>query len=306
MRKRKHIKVVVAIIISISASFVFEACGNHISVVRTAELRGGNATGPINFPPVFFTSNAQDSSFKIAPHLEVTPVKPILGNVKARGTYDGNSQNFTWNFSKVSGGFNMEINASRSFALTGSISLSSANNVNGSAGIAIINSNDNITVRLDGGVLFSKFNYDVHSIVIETISGPFPSTQNTYYFHDKGNSTSLDFYVSIMLNGANENNFLNYFVSFSYFTQKVLDYNPGNFDDEYYSYTDPLFNTYTVNNNTNLTYSLGFITIYPGLNLNIFPKTHLLIGSRIFINTSGEAEPASFKFSPAIQIEYSL
>lgn len=306
MRSRKHIKVVVIITISVIASFIFEACVSNTSIVRTAELREGNATGPINFPPVFVTLNSQPNLLKISPHLEVTPVKPLVETVRASGTYIGNGQNFTWNLSKVSGGLNIEIPTSPSFALTGSISLSSANNINGSAGIALINCSDNFALRFDGGVLFSKFNYDVHSIVTETITGAFNNSQNTYYFYDKGTSSNLDFYVAITLNGANKDNFLNYFVNLSYFTQKVLDYNPGNIDNEYYSYTDPFYNTYSVSNSTNLTYTSGFINIYPGLSLNISPRAHLLIGSRVFIQTSDDSQPSSVKFSPAVQMEFSL
>jgi hypothetical protein len=293
------IKVLLAVFILIFAAFMLQSC----TVTREATLLDGKATGPVNYPPIFLTSDQTLGHFVISPHIEANTAGTLDGSVSASG-FTSSTNNLSWEISGMSGGLNLELPLSNSFSFTGSINLTRNNNPQGSAGIAIVSKSENIGFRLDGGLLFNRFSYDAHSAVVETITPLFGSSHtNTYYYHDIGNCGSNNLYISVTLNSVNKDRFVNYFLNLGYFGQTILDYNPGNFDEGYYVLI-PL--PISVINNTNLSYTAQFFNIYPGLYFNLSDNARILAGSRILLETEMHSKSGSVLFSPSIQFEYSL
>ena len=292
------IKVLLAAFILIFAAFMLQSC----TITREAILRDGKVKGPINCPPVFLTGDQNLGHFVVSPHFEANTAGTLNGSVRASGLTTG-ANNLSWEISGMSGGLNLELPLSKSFSFTGSVSLTRNNNPRGSAGLAIISNGGNIGFRIDGGLLFNKFTYDAHSTVEETTTSLFGSSSNTYYFHDIGDCTSNNFYISLTLNSINKDRFINYFLNLGYFGQTILDYNPGNFDEGYYVLIPfPI----GVINNTNLSYTAKFLNIYPGLYFNLSDNARILAGSRILLEMEMHSKSSSVLFSPSIQIEYSL
>ena len=92
-------------------------------------------------------------------------------------------------------------------------------------------------------------------------------------------------------------------MNFSYFSQTILDYDPGNFDEGYYvSIPFPI----AVINYTNLKYTSSFFNFYPGLYFNLSDNARIMAGSRILLETEMHSKSSSVLFSPSIQFEYSL
>jgi hypothetical protein len=293
------VKALLAVFILIITAFLLQSC----TITREAILLDGKAKGPVNCPPVFLTGNQALGHFVISPHIEANTAGSLNGSVSASGL-SASPNNIYWEISGMSGGLNLELQLSNSFSFTGSVSLNRNNNPRGSAGMAIISNGENIGFRIDGGLLFNKFSYNVHSAVEETITPIFGSSStNTYYFHDIGDCTSNNFYVTVTLNSISKDRFINYFVNLGYFGQTILDYNPGNFDEGYYVLIPfPV----SVINNTNLSYTAQFFNIYPGLYFNLSDNARILAGSRILLETEMHSKSGSVLFSPSIQFEYSL
>jgi hypothetical protein len=292
------IKVLLAVFILIFTALMLQSCG----IDREAILLDGKATGPVNSPPVFLTSDQTLGHFVISPHIEANTAGTLNGYVSATGNTSG-TNNLSWEISGMSGGLNLELPLSNSFSFTGSVSLNRNNNPRGSAGMAIIINGENIGFRIDGGLLFNKFSYDVHSSVEETTNYFFGSSTKIYYFHDIGDCTSNNLYISVTLNSISKDRFINYFLNFGYFGQTIMDYNPGNFDEGYYVLI-PL--PIVVINKTNLSYTAKFFNIYPGLYFNLSDNARILAGSRLLLETEMHSKSSNVFFSPSIQIEYSF
>jgi hypothetical protein len=293
------IKTLLAVFVLIFTAFMLQSC----TITREATLLGGKATGPVNCPPLFLTGDQALGHFVISPHIEANTASSLNGSVNA-SDFTSSTNNLSWEISGMSGGLNLELPLSNTFSFTGSVSLTRNNNPRGSAGIAIVSNGENIGFRLDGGLLFNKFSYDAHSSVVETITPIFGhSSTNTYYFHDIGDCTSSNFYITVTLNSISKDRFINYFVNLGYFGQTILDYNPGNFDEGYYVLIPfPV----SVINNTNLSYTAQFFNIYPGLYFNLSNNARILAGSRILLETEMHSKSNNVLFSPSIQFEYSL
>jgi hypothetical protein len=291
------IKRFLAVFILIITVFQLQSC----IITREAMLREGKVTGPINYPPVFLMGEQNEGHSVISTHFEANTAGTLNGSVNASRVSSG-TNNLSWEISGVSGGLNLELPLSNTFSFTGSISLTSNNNPRGSAGLAIRSKGENIGFRIEGGLLFNKFNYDAHSIVEETMTSFFGSnSSNTYYYHDIGTCSSNNFYVALTLNSIAKDRFVNYFVNLSYFGQTILDYNPGNLDEGFY--ITPIV---AVINDTKLKYTSTFLNIYPGLYFNLSDNACIMAGSRLLIETQIDSKSSSVLFSPSIQIEYSF
>ena len=308
---------------------IFSSCG-VTTVTRTAYLEDAQVQGQINTPPLHITNEPKGGTVTFSPYVSINQNQGISTHVEA-DTYNDKTVNMTqshpavglqinslkenlntassvqssnlnWDISKASAGANAELYFSEHVSIVGSLNFSMGGNnsfTDGSAGLAYFSSSDNSAFRLEGGVLFSSFRYEAFSYVVEeitnTISG---STTNTYYYYDKANSSSIDYYFTFTINSANNQNLINYFFQIGYFQQSILDYHPNGFDPGHYG---TLLPDIQVTNNTGLKSTIGYIGMYPGIYFKLANNMRCDLGARILYATNLD----SYKVNiwPAVQFD---
>lgn len=296
------------------------------TVTREVTLTDAHVKGAVNLPPLHLAEKTESGKFKFSSHMHYTSAGTVKDNVKPEGyinkqTISGKSSrqylklsktdgiqqaeypygtNLTWEIPKVSGGVDLEVFVWSSFALTGSLNFASGG-VTGSVGLTLQSVPNNLGVRLDAGLLFNRFSYNVYATVEEKYESIFGSSSDTYYFHDIGSSNSTNFYISLTFNSVSRESLLGGALSLGYFRQTILDYNPINLDDGYYILIPfPV----VINNETKLKATAGYFNIFPAVFFNLTENVRLIAGGRMLIEM--EMSDNDFYFWPAMQIEFAF
>lgn len=296
------------------------------SITREATLRDASIKGPVNPPPFRLAEKTEGGKLKFSSHIDYTPIGTIKDNVKPEGYINKNlvsgelsgvdqklsktggilqtgaafENNLTWEIPEVSAGVDLELFLFSSFALTGSLNFTSGSPA-GSVGFALQSAPNELGVRLDAGLLFNHFSYNVYSVVEERMESIFGSSSETYYFHDIGSSNTTNFYINLTFNSISRENLLGGALSLGYFRQTVLDYNPLNLDDGYYLLIPfPI----VINNETRLEATAGYFNILPAVFFNITGNVRLIAGGRVLIEM--EMGDNEVNFCPTMQAEFAF
>lgn len=307
----------------LSSLFIFlSGC----TVTREATLTDAQIKGAVNLPPLHLAEKTEAGKFKISSHINYTPVGTIRDNVKPDAYINkpagsgkstnsdltlsktvnmqqaiyGKESNLKWEIPEVNGGVDLEVFVWRSFALTGSLNFASGGAM-GSVGVALQSITDELGARLDAGLLFNHFSYNVYATVEEREENIFGSSSQTYYFHDIGSSNSTNFYFNLTFNSVSRQSLLGGALSLGYFRQTVLDYNPLNLDDGYYILI-PL--PVVINNDTRIEATAGYFNIFPAVFFNITENVRLITGGRVLIEI--EMGDNEVNFWPSVQMEFAL
>jgi len=313
----------------ILSAVILSSCG-VTSVTRTAYLEDAQIQGQINTPPLHITGQPKGGTVTFSPYVSINQNQGVSTHVdaetynnktaaKTQNSYGGDLQinslkdnissgssvqnsNLSWDIAKASAGANAELFLSKHVSVVGSINFSMGNSnsfTDGSAGLAYFSSTENSAIRLEGGALFNSYRYDAYSYVVEKISNTLGgSTSNTYYYYDKGNSSSIDYYFTFTFNSVNNQNLINYFFQIGYFRQSILDYHPNGFDPGHY---ESILPTVDVTNNTGLKSTIGYVGMYPGIYFNVAGNVRCDLGARILYATNLD----SYKVNiwPAVQFD---
>ena len=313
----------------ILSAVILSSCG-VTSITRTAYLEDAQIQGQINTPPLHITGQPKGGTVTFSPYVSINQNQGVSTHVDAE-TYNNKTvynteshsanglqvnslknslaagsavqnSNLNWDIAKASAGANAELFFSSRVSVVGSINFSMGNNnsfTDGSVGLAYFSSTENSAIRLEGGALFNSYRYDAYSYVVEKVTNTFSGTStNTYYYYDKGNSSSIDYYFTFTLNSVNNQSLINYFFQIGYFRQSILDYHPNGFDPGYYQ---SVFPTVDVTNNTSLKSTIGYIGMYPGIYFNVSRNVRCDLGARILYATNLD----SYKINiwPAVQFD---
>ncbi len=307
----------------LSSLFIFlSGC----TITREATLTDAQIKGAVNLPPLHLAEKTEAGNVKISSRINYTPVGTIRDNVKpdayinkqagsgkssdsdlklsktanAQQAIYGKESNLEWEIPEVNGGVDLEIFVWSSFALTGSLNFASGG-ASGSVGFALQSVPNELGVRLDAGLLFNHFSYNVYATVEEREESIFGSSSQTYYFHDIGSSRSTNFYINLTFNSVSRQNLFGGALSLGYFRQTVLDYNPLNLDDGSYILI-PL--PVVINNDTRLEATAGYFNIFPAVFFNITENVRLITGGRVLIEM--EMGDGDVNFWPSVQMEFAL
>ena len=296
------------------------------SVTREATLRDAKIKGAVNLPALFLAEKAESGNFRFSTHFNYTPADIITAQIEPEGyankslsggnknsqklklskssqinqtDYNGNA-NTQWETPKVNGGVDFEVFLWSSFAVTGSLNFAPGSTA-GSAGIALQSVPNDFGVRVDAGILFNHFSYNVYSMVEERVESLFGSSSETYYFHDIGSANTNNFYISLTVNSANRENLVGGLLSLGYFRQTILDYNPGNLDEGYYILIPfPV----VISNNTRLEATTGYFNILPAVFFNLNTNIRLIAGTRILVEL--EMGDNNVRFWPSMKMEFTF
>jgi hypothetical protein len=228
-----------------------------VSVTDTLYLQDVEVFGPISQPPVAFMNS--DKKICISPKIYLNGTKRIKGQVtghskvnsdgvfafdssfddsgnlyfrekRGENRFDYEGENLTWNIPDYMIGFDIDYYMAPKLILTAGLSISEVDQKNlygWKVGIGFGGFEGDFGLRFDAGLIWQEYAYNAETVVIRETSSWFEEAKNEVFFYsDKGNTTNLNHYFSLILHYADNEAIANPFISVARSFQKILDYEP--------------------------------------------------------------------------------
>ena len=170
----------------------------------------------------------------------------------------------------------------------------------GNFGIGLFSYMGNPIVRFDIGLNFQEYEYNAVTVVYKSISSYWTGYQHyEYIFHDKGEETNINPFISMTINSNNDSALINYFCTLGYFTQQLLDYEPHTsyYDNQVYSRT-------VIDKRPDCT--AGFFYINPGIALSINKQMRLVLCAKILKETVLQINSGELIVVPNLQMDFNF
>jgi hypothetical protein len=318
---------------------LFLGCG---TTDYTLYLQDVTVKGPIARPPLHITNANEESHVRVTPHVEFNPrrnqkvVGVISGHslvnqhgvfqvdtlvdgrtIRFREHVDANTNQFTgtnltWRIPDQSGGVDLDIHLSQNFALSGGINWSTVDGQDlwgYSAGFAIISRSSSSALRFDLGLKWQELAYDALTVVITKQTQWFSSDvdERVGFFHDKGVSAPLDFYVGGTYNTCIPEWVVTPFMQVAFCRQALAKFqpiiqeiSPGLF------FPFPFVLERVSVDDMRASFSSITLGITPGVYLNLTHSIALVVGARINVQLQiYEASPKTIVM-PMAQLDLTL
>jgi hypothetical protein len=301
------------------------------AVWQTVYIQDAQIEGQINQPPLNITDGQKSGSITISPKIYINSYKNLNAyvqdhtkvdnngnyNVDTVYNYDGSLRysesrsntvnysgyNFRWNLPDITAGLQIDAAVTNHFAVSGGFNFSAQDQrrfLDGSLGIGFFSEHNSTALRIDLGILWHSYYYDVSSVVVTTEESSFSNHSNTdvIFYRDNGHSTATNIYGRLTFNSVYENSPVNFFVSLSLFGQTLLDYRPNNYDLVYMPF-------YKSNYNQDLekTVSITFLSFTPGISVNINKWSKLNLGVNLLQEAELDKASRTLFVQPTIQFD---
>lgn len=306
-------------------SIIFFGCAGTIQ--EKIYLQEVEVSGPINHPPVRVTQNRAANQVTFSPKLFINTEKKIdsrisHSKVNERGIYqvdtisigpdnwtfreslsnryDYKGKNLHWNLPDAYFGVDMDFPLSRTLSLAGSLNFSSVNNqelIGGSVGFGLSKEGQNSAFRFDFGVSFQEYAFDAETVVITTYSDFGSQATDIIFYHDVNKNKDVNLYGSVTINSISKTSF-NYFVTLSYFSQTLLDFEPTENNPEYY-FWGPARYTSDLRGEA----STSYLSISPGIYHNLSKDIRLLLGFSLLKDLGMEESSESIIILPVLKFD---
>ena len=295
----------IKILFAISFSFLFIGCA---TVTETLYLREAEVAGPLTPAPIHITDTTDIPSITISPTFSYNTKKTFTGDIGEYTTLFSYDSSFTpsdnsleWYVASVNAGVNFDLKILRGFALTFGVNYSGQDNFDawgGNFGIGFFSYQEGIAFRMDAGLQIHSMKYDAYTVSKVVIDNLFGSDE-TYisYYHDIGESTHFDPYVTLTFNTAFKNWPVNMFINGGYVVQTLFSFIPETY---YYSY--PLYQKTDKRGSK----TAGFIALTPGIYFNVTDVTRVAAGCGFYFETQiNDANPNLF-ILPMMQVDFTF
>jgi len=281
------------------------------TVEETLYLREAKVAGPLTPAPIHVTDTTDIPSITISPTFSYNTKKTFTGNIAEFTTFYRLDTSFTpsdnsleWNVATINAGVNFDLKLLRGFALTFGVNYSGQNNFDawgGNVGIGFFSYNKTgAAFRMDAGFQIHTMQYDAYT-VSKVVVTDFWGDREEYisFYHDIGESTHFDPYVTLTFNTAFKNWPVNIFINGGYVVQTLFSFTPEN---SYYIY--PLFSYHKSDQRGSRT--AGFIALTSGIYFNITEVTRVVAGCSFYFETQiNDANPSLF-ILPMMQVDFTL
>jgi hypothetical protein len=284
--------------------------GGCADIKQTIYLQNAEVNGPLNHPPIYISDNR--NGITVSPWLSFSSRNQVTGRtnhsrVNINGVYqldtiyeggqiyyresNANQYEYTknnvkWNLPNVKGGVDIDLPISRTVSIIGSFNYVSQNLyqiVGGSFGFGFYSVKNNNAIRLNIGCTLQEYQYDAETAVVSTIDPLFGREYSrTDIFHDIDKKSSLNFFGNLTYNSVSETMPINFFFSFAFFSQTLLNIEPQNPNREYY----PFGITTTTTDERGET-STAYLSFTPGIYMNITPTMRLVLGINLVKDIGG-------------------
>ncbi|MCW9066707.1 MAG: hypothetical protein OQJ78_10465 [Ignavibacteriaceae bacterium] len=293
-------------IIIVSAFFlILFGCA---TVEETLYLREAEVAGPLTTAPIHITDTTDIPSFTISPTFSYNTQKTFTGNIGEYSTLYGldtsfvpSSNSMNWDVSTITAGINCDLAIFRGFALSFGVNYSGQEYFDawgGNFGIGFFSYGKGIGFRMDAGLQIHSMSYDAYT-VSKVVVSEFGGGREEYisFYHDIGESTHFDPYITLTFNTAYKNWPVNIFINGGYVIQTLFSFSP---ESSYYYY--PTYHQTDKRGSR----TAGFVALTPGIYLNISETTRVLGGCSFYFETQiNNANPSLF-ILPTMQVDFTL
>ena len=288
-------------------SFLFVGCA---TVDETLYLREAEVSGPLTPAPIHITDSTDIPSITISPTFSYNTKNTFTGNITEFTSLYGldtafipSDNSLLWNVATVNAGVNFDIKILKGFALTLGVNYSGQTNFDawgGNFGIGFFSVSKGVAFRMDAGLQIHSMQYDAYTVskvVITDIWGD--RDEYISFYHDTGESTHFDPYVTLTFNTAFKNWPVNMFINGGYVVQTLFSFTPEN---SYYIY--PIFTYHKSDQRGSRT--AGFIALTPGIYFNVTEITRVAAGCGFYFETQiNDANPNLF-ILPMMQVDFTF
>ena len=297
-----------SVILFLLASLLMMSCA---TVQQTIYLQDIEVKGPMNPPPVRITKDKFPGNVTISPRLSINKYSEISGNVGNRryanpsqdSLFRSKTNNLLWKIPQFSFGFDFDVALTNTFGIACGLNYSVIDQtklIGGSIGIAFFQEKNGNAIRFDAGILVQELYYDAKTIVETTIDPIWgsPST-SVYYYRDKDKNADIDLYATLTYNSAIQNFPFNFFLSASFFTQTILDFEPSKQTDFSYAF---ILTEKTINDVRGEA-SSSFLSATPGIFIDITTWSRMVMGVRLMTDIGLDSPSKSFFVIPVLQLD---
>ena len=285
--------------------FSFFGCA---TVEETLYLRDAEVFGPVNPSPIYITDSIVTPSVTISPTFSYSTQNTFTGDVKEfttlyglDTTYIPPENSLVWDVSTFNAGVNIDLALLKGFAIALGLNYSGQKNYDlwgGHIGIGFFTYSNGIGFRTDLGIQIQSMSYDAYTVSEVLVDEFFGGTERYIsFYHDIGESTHYDPYITLTFNTAYKSWPVNIFINGGYVVQTLFSFDP---QTSYYYYP-----TYRQTDKRGSS-TAGFVALTPGVYFNITEVTRVLAGCSFYIETQiSEANPSLF-IIPMMQVDFTL
>jgi hypothetical protein len=282
------------------------------TVQQTIYLGDVKVDAPITPPPTHVTIDKKAGDITVSPKFIINTQQHIDSNVNDRyeeavllpdnTSYKTPGHNLDWKFPSIVAGVDIDVAATNNFSVFGGIHFSNTSDqdlIGGNFGIGFYSSSKNPAARFDIGLSFQNYQYDAVTIVQTKVTREGKTNESWFLFHDRGNTTNFNPFLSLTINSVNEETPLNYFISLNYFTQKLLSFEPR---QQYMDYSLWGTSVYTTDLRSETT--CGFVAISPGLTYEFTDKMRFVGSIKILKEVLALKNYNSWIIMPSVQMDF--
>ena len=124
------------------------------------------------------------------------------------------------------------------------------------------------------------------------------------FYHDIGISTHWDPFINLTFNTASKNWPINFFINAGYSNQKLIDFEPKDYDNKYYYWLPAYDYNREVIEDLRGESTAGFINITPGLYFRLSESSRIAAGVRFFFETQLENAATTTFILPMLQADF--
>jgi len=172
----------------------------------------------------------------------------------------------------------------------------------GYGGIGLYSADTSVGFRLNVGLQYTDNSYRGATILVRTTSSSGSSSQDVYYFVDRGNESHLNLFANLTLNSSNRDWLFNYFVQIGISPQTLTSFTPKETIT-----TQPYGVTHIVSDQRAES-SVTWLSVVPGIYIPVGESRRIVLGVRLLkdIGDILESSESGMLVVPMLQFDWGL
>jgi len=303
----KTLYFLIILVISITA-------GGCVSMEQTIYLGNTEAYSPVAVPPVHVDTSPETGKLNVSPRFYISSQKNVEGKTENHYypgqipsdtmKYTVKENNLNWNIPEVNLGVDLDFEVTKSFGLFGGINYSNSDQKDfwgGNFGLGIFNKGENSVIRFDAGFVYQQHFYNAQTIVYT--KEMFGSKKEYFVlFIDQGDRFNLNPFFTFTVNSINKETPFNYFFSLGYFTQNLLDFEPGRrADGAPFTYRPDVLTT-----DLRAECKAAFLLLTPGISYRLDKQVNLNFNLKIMKEFNIKSASQSWFAFPSFQMDWEM
>jgi hypothetical protein len=260
-------------------------------------LEEATITAPISRPPVMFPPDSGES-VQLVGHLSFAQATTLNGKATEDVYAPSGEDNLHWKIPEMTGGIAADIRLGEHVSWTAAIDFSSGGGnslIGGATGLALHSMGGDAGVWFGFGLLLHPIQYDSRLLVVTTTSGWGSTSVDSSFFHDKGESMALDFYLGLTVKSRFRDFPVNLFADLMLTRQSLISHGLSQPDELH----PGIVTAYT----GTATYRTLVFAAAPGLAVRITEGAELVGGVWLYFSGDIEGLFENSKPAPFIQIQ---